>query len=99
LLNLGVRLHLYDDGLLHAKTMSVDDAVALVGSSNFDIRSFELNFEISLLFYGPDVTARLRHLQRHYIVRSRQLTPEEWNERSRLRRVWENVAKLLGPLL
>ena len=99
LLNLGVKLHLYDDGLLHAKTMSVDDAVALVGSSNFDIRSFALNFEISLLFYGQHVTEYLRDRQNHYIARSGQLTREEWQQRPRLRRVMENITKLLSPLL
>jgi len=99
LLHLGVKLHLYDDGLLHAKTMSVDDAVALVGSSNFDIRSFELNFEISLLFYGQYVTEYLRDQQNRYIARSGQLTREEWGRRPRLRRVMENITKLLSPLL
>ncbi|HBO44690.1 MAG TPA: cardiolipin synthase [Planctomycetaceae bacterium] len=99
LLRLGVKLHLFDDGLLHAKTMSVDDSVALVGSSNFDIRSFELNFEISLLFYGADMTGYLRHLQRGYMAQSRQLTPEEWSRRPRLNRVGENIARLLSPLL
>ncbi|MBN1590473.1 MAG: cardiolipin synthase [Pirellulales bacterium] len=99
LLRLGVKLHLYDDGLLHAKTMSVDDSVALVGSSNFDIRSFELNFEISLLFYGSDVTQYLRDRQNGYLARSRQLTQEEWDQRAGLTRVMENITKLLSPLL
>jgi cardiolipin synthase len=99
LLRLGVKLHLYDDGLLHAKTMSVDDSLALIGSSNFDIRSFELNFEISLLFYGPDVTSRLRELQNGYIARSTLLTEEEWGRRPRVAQVVGNIAKLLGPLL
>ncbi|HLA83958.1 MAG TPA: cardiolipin synthase [Thermoguttaceae bacterium] len=99
LLRLGVRLHLYDDGLLHAKTMSVDDSLALIGSSNFDIRSFELNFEISLLFYGSDVTAQLRDLQNGYIARSTLLGADEWNSRPGRIRVLENIAKLLGPLL
>jgi cardiolipin synthase len=99
LLRLGVKIHLYEDGLLHAKTMSVDDSVALVGSSNFDIRSFELNFEISLLFYGSDMTAYLRHLQKGYMADSNQLTPEEWEERPRSHRIGENIARLLSPLL
>lgn len=99
LLRLGVKLHLYNDGLLHAKTMSVDDSLALVGSSNFDIRSFELNFEISLLFYGPDVVARLRERQNAYMARSTLLTAEEWSRRPRSAQIVGNIAKLLGPLL
>ena len=53
LLEIGATLYLYDEGLLHAKTMCIDDSIAFIGSSNFDIRSFALNFEINLLFYGP----------------------------------------------
>ncbi len=60
LLEIGVTLYLYDEGLLHAKTMSIDDSIAFIGSSNFDIRSFALNFEINLLFYGAKSPNQLR---------------------------------------
>ena len=99
LLRLGVKLHLYNDGLLHAKTMSIDDAVALIGSSNFDIRSFALNFEISLLFYGRRVTERLRREQNRYIAASVQLTSEQWETRRASAKILQNIAKLLSPLL
>ncbi|MBN1908613.1 MAG: cardiolipin synthase [Pirellulales bacterium] len=99
LLALGVKLHLYEPGLLHAKTMSIDDAIALIGSSNFDIRSFALNFEISLLFYGADVTQSLRERQQAYMRHSTLLTTETWDQRGARARVVQNVAKLLSPLL
>ena len=99
LLRLGVKLHLYDNGLLHAKTMSIDDAVALIGSSNFDIRSFALNFEISLLFYGSRVTEELRRRQNQYIAASTRLTAEEWDARPTRAKILQNTAKLLSPLL
>jgi len=99
LLRLGVTVHLHADGLLHAKTMSVDDALALVGSGNFDIRSFYLNFELNMLGYGPEAAAALRFAQRNYIEQSKPLELEEWLKRPRLHRLADNCAKLLSPLL
>ena len=78
LLDMGVKLYLYDKGLLHAKTMCVDDSIAFIGSSNFDIRSFALNFEINLLFYGPEVAAQLHAQQRCYMDDAFLLTAERW---------------------
>ncbi|MGW8257627.1 MAG: cardiolipin synthase, partial [Thermoguttaceae bacterium] len=83
LLDMGVIVYLYKQGLLHAKTMCVDDSIAFIGSSNFDIRSFALNFEINLLFYGAEVAAKLRSQQQRYIDLSFQLTAEEWKKRPR----------------
>ena len=99
LLDYGVKLHLYEDGLLHAKTISIDDSIALIGSSNFDIRSFALNFEINMLFYGARMTDELRAHQQRYIAQSTRLTEEEWSRRSAPRQIFQNIAKLLSPLL
>ncbi len=99
LLECGVDIYLHTNGLLHSKTMTIDDSMALVGSGNFDIRSFYLNFELNLLAYGAEVTAGLRFLQRNYMNDAVQLTLEKWNQRSRLRRILDDSAKLLSPLL
>jgi cardiolipin synthase len=99
LLEMGARVYLFHDGLLHAKTMSVDDEIALVGSSNFDIRSFELNFEINLLLYGPAVVGVLRRQQELYKQSSRLLTLEAFHGRPAGQRIVSNVAKLFSPLL
>jgi cardiolipin synthase len=99
LLDAGVEIYLHTNGLLHSKTMSVDDSLALLGSGNFDIRSFYLNFELNLLAYGPEVTGALRFLQRRYMSEAIQLTPEQWRTRSRIGRLLDDSAKLLSPLL
>lgn len=99
LLAAGINLYHYTTGLLHAKTLSVDDSAALFGTSNFDSRSFEINFELSLILYGEEVTVPLRELQDGYIRSSKQLTAEEWSRRSSSRRVFQGVAQLLSPLL
>jgi cardiolipin synthase len=99
LLEMGVKLHLYNKGLLHAKTMCVDETIAFIGSSNFDIRSFALNFEINLLFYGPEVAEQLRRQQSLYFQDSFQLTADRWRQRSAAKTLFQNVARLLSPLL
>ena len=98
-LEMGVKLFLYDKGLLHAKTMAIDDSIAFIGSSNFDIRSFALNFEINLLFYGPEVAQMLRDQQSLYLKDSFELTPERWAERPTAKKLCQNVARLVSPLL
>jgi cardiolipin synthase A/B len=98
-LEMGVKLYLYDKGLLHAKTMCVDDAIAFIGSSNFDIRSFALNFEINLLFYGPEVAIQLHSQQRRYMADSFPLTAARWEQRPAARKLFQNIARLLSPLL
>ena len=63
LVAVGVNVHLYKPGLLHSKTMSIDRALALIGTGNFDIRSFTLDFEVNLICYGREMTDRLREVQ------------------------------------
>ena len=70
-----MRIHLFEPHFLHAKNLTIDNDVALVGSANIDIRSFALNEEISLLFYDPGVVAELHRIQDGYIAHSAVLTP------------------------
>ncbi len=99
LFRVGARIYLYEKGILHAKTVSIDDKIALIGSSNFDIRSFALNFEINLVCYGADVTERLRTQQRRYRSHSHRLTRRQFQARPKLRTFGQRVARLLSPLL
>jgi len=89
----------FHEGLLHAKTMSVDDTVALIGSANFDRRSFYLHSELSLLLYGRQITGILRSKQMDYIAQSTVLNPDRWSKRSRIRQIRDHTVKLLSPLL
>jgi cardiolipin synthase len=98
-LRLGAKVYLYERGLLHAKTMTVDNAFAFLGTSNFDIRSFTLNFELNLIFYGARETMFLRAQQRRYRAEARPLDVEQWRRRPLYKRLGHNVAKLLSPLL
>lgn len=99
LLDAGVHVHRYYGNFLHAKHLSVDDEVALIGSSNFDMRSFALNAEVSVLVYDRTVTAELRRVQADYLARSEHLSAEVWARRSVARRTLENLARLTDSLL
>jgi cardiolipin synthase len=99
LLESGVNIYLYRQGLLHAKTMTIDDSFALLGSSNLDIRSFYLNFELNVLLFGPQITRELRFAQTRYLADAQLLDHDAWSARSRPRRFLDNAAALLSPLL
>ena len=99
LLDVGVNVHLYKPGLLHSKTMSIDRALALIGTGNFDIRSFTLDFEVNLICYGPEMADRLRVVQDRYVRDSVPLDPLAWKQRPMIRRVGQNIAKLFSPVL
>jgi cardiolipin synthase len=99
LLEEGIQIHLYEKNFLHAKHMSVDDHISLIGSSNMDIRSFALNAEISLLFYDAEVNRQLRIHQERYFKNCERLTVEKWEQRYYLSRFCQNLARLMSPLL
>jgi cardiolipin synthase len=99
LLEAGVRIHQYREGLLHSKCVSFDDSVAIIGSSNLDIRSFNLNAEISLIVYDPAVVAELKAEQDRNLADSDLLSLEEWRARPFAVRVLQNLAKLFDTLL
>lgn len=99
LLRAGVRIHEFENGLLHAKTITLDRDLALIGSANLDRRSFELNFEVNLLVPDSDVASQLRFLQQAYISQSRPVSLGRWERRIWPRRMWHNAAGVLSPLL
>jgi cardiolipin synthase len=99
LLLAGVRVVLFDGGLLHTKSITVDGEVSLFGSLNLDPRSLHLNFEITMAVYDTEFTCELRALQQSYIDRSEPMDLEAWQHRPALVRFTENAARLFGPLL
>jgi cardiolipin synthase len=99
LLQAGVEIHLYRPHFLHAKHLTIDDEVALVGSTNMDIRSFALNAEINLVIYDPSVVQELRRLQNWYFANSERLDPAVWQKRPLLDKVIQNTARLMDSFL
>ncbi|MDB5700398.1 MAG: cls [Sphingomonadales bacterium] len=99
LIDAGVRIHRFRNFLLHAKNVSIDGSVAIIGSSNVDIRSFQLNEEVSLVLYGADAVAPLEAIQRGYLAASDPVDAVQWRKRSGLEKVGENIARMVSPLL
>ena len=85
--------------MLHAKTMTVDEEFSSVGSTNFDFRSFEHNFEGNLLFYDKETNARFREIFFADIEHCEKLTPASWRKRNRSMRMAESLVRLLSPIL
>lgn len=99
LLAAGVNIFLYERGFLHAKHVSIDDDVAIVGSSNIDIRSFVLNAEVSLIAFDAPLVAKLREIEVSYETASIKLARAKWRRRGFMTKSLENLARLLSPLL
>ncbi|MCC5962381.1 MAG: cardiolipin synthase [Rhodobacteraceae bacterium] len=99
LLRTGVRIFLFRPGLIHSKIVTVDGLFGMIGTANLDHRSFDLNYENSLLFQCAEVTTELDARQQSYIERSDPLPPEMLARWSTLRRLRNNTVALASPLL
>lgn len=95
----GVKIYFYLPGMLHAKTMIVDDSFVSTGSVNFDFRSFENNFEANLLIYSADVNQRMRDIFFQDIKSSRKITISQWRLRGRFEKTMEALVRLFSPIL
>jgi len=95
----GVRIMAFSGGLLHTKTITVDGDFCLFGSVNLDMRSFWLNFEMTLFIYDKTFTAKVRALQQQYLRETTEHDVEIFQARSFGQRLLENIALLVSPLL
>ncbi|GHD45515.1 cardiolipin synthase [Mycetocola manganoxydans] len=99
LLRAGVRIYLYPDPyILHAKHFTIDDDVAVIGSSNMDMRSFGLNLEVSLMVRGESFVSDMRAVENGYRQKSRELTLDEWLKQPLRSTVLDNLARLTSAL-
>ncbi len=99
LVQFGVDAYYYEKGFLHAKTLTVDDNLAMVGSANYDIRSFRLNVEANLLIYTRGMIERLLEIQEGYIAASRRIDRGELDASPWTRRTVDDLARLMSPLI
>ncbi|QDZ15118.1 cardiolipin synthase [Humibacter ginsenosidimutans] len=99
LLRAGVVIWMYKAPyILHAKHFTIDDEVAVIGSSNMDMRSFQLNAEISLMVHGASFVSAMREVEQGYREASKQLTLDEWLGQSLGSTVLDNLARLTSAL-
>jgi cardiolipin synthase len=99
LLRAGVRIFCYRAPyILHAKHFSVDDDVAVIGSSNMDMRSFGLNSEISLMVHSRAFVAEMRRVEGDYRDLSTEMTLEQWAREPVRRTTLDGLARLTSAL-
>ena len=99
LLRAGVKIWMYKAPyILHAKHFTIDDDVAVIGSSNMDMRSFQLNMEVSLMVRGRSFVTEMRAVEDGYRRESRELTLDEWMKQPLRSTVLDNLARLTSAL-
>lgn len=99
LLNAGVEIFLYQKGFVHAKTLVADSKLAIVGTANMDIRSFDLNFEVNAIVYDQEIATELRKAFFEDLKVSTKIDAIEWRERPKMIHLAEKIAELFSPLL
>ena len=99
LVQAGAKCYVYNNGFLHAKTLSVDGMVACVGTANMDIRSFELNFEVNAVIYSERTVQRLEQIFEEDMTKCTHVTRKVYDQRGIVIRLKEQFSRLLSPLL
>ncbi|WP_019673992.1 phospholipase D-like domain-containing protein [Psychrobacter lutiphocae] len=99
LMEAGVKIALFKGGLLHAKTVVVDDDYCLFGTVNMDMRSFYLNMEVSLALYSSQIVEQVKACQQAYLTQCEMLDLVRWNTRPRYKQLFDSGIRLFSPLL
>lgn len=98
-LRAGIKVYLYEPGMLHGKVIIVDDDFVTVGSTNFDFRSFEHNFEANLFIYSKEFNARMTDIFMRDLEDSTRVLPYDWEHRPRFDKMKQSVMRLFSPIL
>ena len=99
LIEAGVQIYKYNKGMLHAKLMIIDDEIAEVGTANYDMRSFRLNYEVSQVLYSAEVAWELTEQFERDLTNSVPLRIKDLLQRTLTERIVEQGARVLSPLL
>ena len=99
LMDAGVTIQPFEGGLLHTKSITVDDEISMIGTVNLDMRSLWLNYEVSLFVYDAAFTRELRALQERYLESCSAIDAAAWRARPPGTRFVENAFRLVSPLL
>ena len=95
----GVEVFLYEKGYLHAKTISIDSEVCSIGSTNIDIRSFSINYEINAVLYDAGLAQELEAAFQRDLAYCTRFDLDEYRNRATAVRFRDSAARLLSPLL
>ncbi|MCM1347831.1 MAG: cardiolipin synthase [Firmicutes bacterium] len=98
-LRAGIKIYLFEAGMLHSKTMIIDDRLCAIGSANIDFRSFEHNFEDTMFIFSHKINANLRHQFMEDLKNCRRVRPSQWRRRPLIQKAKESIVRLLSPVL
>lgn len=98
-LKAGIKVYLYNPGMLHAKAMIIDENLVTAGSTNFDFRSFENNFECNLFVYDAEINRKMKNIFFEDMSHCTKLTYSSWHQRPWLQRSLESIIRLVSPIL
>lgn len=99
LLDAGVEIYEFSEGLLHTKSLTIDREFMMIGSANVDRRSFDLNYENNILIHDKQMVADITERQHEYILKSKQVSLDTVDAWSTPTRLWNNTVAVLGPIL
>ena len=95
----GIKVYLYEPTVMHAKVVIVDDEFVTTGSTNFDFRSFEHNFESNVLVYNKEFNEKMRGIFEADMEQCTRLSMGKWKQRPLLQKALESVVRLISPIL
>lgn len=95
----GIKIYFYESAMMHSKAIIVDDNFVTVGSTNFDFRSFEHNFECNALIYNQDFNRRMKEIFAADQRCCTRIILSEWKRRNQFAKAFESILRLLAPIL
>ena len=98
-LRAGIKFHFFTAGMLHSKVLIIDDELSTVGSTNFDFRSFEHNYEGNVFIYDSSTNARLKQTFHTDMAECNTCSYQQWMARPKAKRMLESLIRLLSPVL
>ncbi|WP_342599265.1 cardiolipin synthase [Psychrobacillus sp. FSL H8-0483] len=99
LIKAGAKVYIYENGFLHTKMIVIDDEASTVGTANIDVRSFKLNFEVNAFIYDRETSHQLAELFEEDMKLSTEMTWELYEERTKMIKFKESLARLISPIL
>lgn len=99
MLKAGIKIYMYKGGFLHSKSLLIDNEITSIGSTNFDLRSFEQNFEINAFIFDKDFNEENANIFMQDIKSSVKITLKSWSKRSFFSKIHESLSRLFSPVL
>lgn len=95
----GIKIYLYEPTVMHAKVVIIDDDFVTTGSTNFDFRSFEHNFEFNALIYSKELNSKMKEIFDADLQQCTRVSMGKWKQRPLMQKALESIVRLISPIL